>query len=181
MLTYLPTLVILLFGWRIRRYPRRTTLSRMETVRGWGFGWERIRSRTALECIVLLPVLRLQQMWTAWQGNGRWFFQCSVWSIIHVDPNILREFELHGSCYNDTRAIIEVKEQKLKKQKRVLDKLHELYEENMITKQVFLERKAVRSRQVQKLEEELKDMRKVVSRWRELSNYGADIWTVRAV
>lgn len=32
----------------------------------------------------------------------------------------------------------------------------------MITKQVFLERKAVRSRQIQKLEEELKDLRKVV-------------------
>ncbi|MGM1044945.1 MAG: hypothetical protein ACQEXX_02230 [Bacillota bacterium] len=32
----------------------------------------------------------------------------------------------------------------------------------MITKQVFLERKAIRSRQIQKLEEELKDLRKVV-------------------
>ncbi|WP_054402670.1 hypothetical protein [Paenibacillus solani] len=58
--------------------------------------------------------------------------------------------------------IIEVKEQELKKQKRALDKLHESYEEEMITKQVFLERKAVRSRQIQKLEEELKDLRKVV-------------------
>ncbi|MBA9086585.1 hypothetical protein FHR92_003065 [Fontibacillus solani] len=48
----------------------------------------------------------------------------------------------------------------MKKQKRALDKLHESYEEDMITKQVFLERKAVRSRQIQKLEEELKDLRK---------------------
>ncbi|MNO98541.1 hypothetical protein D3C76_902890 [compost metagenome] len=50
----------------------------------------------------------------------------------------------------------------MKKQKRALDKLHESYEEDMITKQVFLERKAVRSRQIQKLEEELKDLREVV-------------------
>ncbi|WP_167348619.1 hypothetical protein [Paenibacillus peoriae] len=32
----------------------------------------------------------------------------------------------------------------------------------MITKQVFLERKVVRSSQIQRLEEELKDLRKVV-------------------
>lgn len=62
----------------------------------------------------------------------------------------------------DTRTIIEAKEQDLKKQKRALDKLHESYEEDMITKQVFLKRRAVRSRQIQKLEEELKDLRKVV-------------------
>lgn len=63
---------------------------------------------------------------------------------------------------NDTQVIIEVKVQELNKQKRALDKLHKSYEEDMITKQVFLERKAVRSRQTQKLEEELKDLRKVV-------------------
>ncbi|REK76413.1 hypothetical protein DX130_05060 [Paenibacillus paeoniae] len=88
------------------------------------------------------------------------FFNTLYNQIIHVDPNILREIELHGSRYNDTQVIIEVKEQELKKQ--ALDKLHESYEENTITKQVFLERKAVRSRQIQKLEEELKDLRKVV-------------------
>ncbi|MDH6428059.1 hypothetical protein BSK62_06415 [Paenibacillus odorifer] len=69
---------------------------------------------------------------------------------------------MHGSRYNDTQVIIEVKAQELKKQKRALDKLHESYEEDMITKQVFLERKVVRSRQIQKLEEELKELRKVV-------------------
>ncbi len=69
---------------------------------------------------------------------------------------------MHGSRYNDTQVIIKVKEQELKKQKRALDKLHESYEEDMLTKQVFLERKAVRARQIQKLEEELKDLRKVV-------------------
>ncbi|WP_155986968.1 hypothetical protein [Paenibacillus durus] len=69
---------------------------------------------------------------------------------------------MHGSRFNDTQVIIEVKEQELKKQKRALDKLHESYEEDMITKQVFLERKAIRSRQIQKLEEELRDIRKVV-------------------
>ncbi|OME64673.1 hypothetical protein BSK65_27100 [Paenibacillus odorifer] len=90
------------------------------------------------------------------------FFNALYDRIIHVDPNILREIEMHGSRYNDTQVIIEVKEQELKKQKRALDKLHESYEEDMITKQVFLERKAVRSRQIQKLEEELKDLRKVV-------------------
>ncbi|MGG3506579.1 hypothetical protein ABES58_13995 [Paenibacillus lautus] len=49
-----------------------------------------------------------------------------------------------------------------KKQKRALDKLYESYEEELIMKQVFLERKAVRSRQIQRFEEELKDLRKVV-------------------
>ncbi|WP_311081792.1 hypothetical protein [Paenibacillus polymyxa] len=43
-----------------------------------------------------------------------------------------------------------------------MDKLYESYEEDMITKQVFLERKAVRSRQIQKQEEELEDLRKVL-------------------
>lgn len=38
--------------------------------------------------------------------------------IIHVDPNILREIEMHGNRYNDTQVITEVKEQELKKQKR---------------------------------------------------------------
>ncbi|MEK4510491.1 hypothetical protein [Paenibacillus sp. FSL K6-2524] len=50
---------------------------------------------------------------------------------------ITLEVNLHGSRYNDTQAIIEVKEQELKKQKRALDRLHESYEEDMITKQVF--------------------------------------------
>ncbi|MEK4040248.1 recombinase family protein [Paenibacillus sp. FSL F4-0122] len=90
------------------------------------------------------------------------FFNALYDRIIHIDPNILREIEMHGSRYNDTQVIIEVKAQDFKKQKRALDKLHESYEEDMITKQVFLERKAVRSRQIQKLEEELKDLRKVV-------------------
>ncbi|MEK3723579.1 hypothetical protein [Paenibacillus sp. FSL H8-0034] len=90
------------------------------------------------------------------------FFSALYDRIIQVDPNILREIELHGNRYTDTQAIIEVKEQELKKQKRALDKLHESYEEDMITKQVFMERKTVRSRQIQKLEEELKDLRKVV-------------------
>lgn len=90
------------------------------------------------------------------------FFNALYDRIIHVDPNILREIELHGSRYNDTQVIIEVNEQELKKQKRALDKLHESYGEDMITKQVFLERKVIRSKQIQKLEEELKDLRKVV-------------------
>ncbi|WP_339294464.1 hypothetical protein MKY82_23335 [Paenibacillus sp. FSL W7-1279] len=89
------------------------------------------------------------------------FFNALYDRIIHVDPNILWEIELHGSRYNDTQTI-EVKEQELKKQKRALDKLHESYEEDMITKLVFLERKAIRSRQIKKLEEELKNLRKVV-------------------
>lgn len=93
----------------------------------------------------------------------------------HVDPDILREIELHGSRYSDTQTIIEVKVQELKKQKRALDKLHESYEEDMITKQVFLERKAIRSRQIQKLEEELKDLKKVVVDESNLSFGGADI------
>lgn len=75
---------------------------------------------------------------------------------------VYAKIEMHGNRYNDAQVIIEVKAQKLKKQKRALDKLHESYEEDMITKQVFLERKAIRSRQIQKLEEELKDLRKVV-------------------
>lgn len=86
------------------------------------------------------------------------FFNALYDRIIHVDPN-MREIELHRTRYNDTKAINQVKEQKLKKKKRALDKLHESYEENMITKQVFLERKAVLSRQIQKLEEEMKDLR----------------------
>jgi len=89
------------------------------------------------------------------------FFNALYYRIIHVGPNILREIELHGSKYNDTQVIIEVKEHELKKQKRAFDKLHESYKEDMITKQVFLERKAVRSRQTQKLEGDLKDLRKV--------------------
>lgn len=40
--------------------------------------------------------------------------------------------------------------------------MHESYEEDVLTKQVFLERKAIWSRQIQKLEEELKDLRKFV-------------------
>lgn len=90
------------------------------------------------------------------------FFIALYDRIIHVDPNILLEIELHGSRYNDTKVIIEFKEQELKNQKQALDKLHESYEEDLVTKQVFLERKFIRSKQIQKLEEELKDLRKVV-------------------
>lgn len=46
------------------------------------------------------------------------FFSALYDRIIQVDPNILREIELHGNRYTDTQAIIEVKEQELKKQKR---------------------------------------------------------------
>jgi hypothetical protein len=58
--------------------------------------------------------------------------------------------------------MIAVKEQGLQKNKLALDKLHESYEEAIITKQLFVERKVVRTRQIQKLEEELQDLRKVV-------------------
>lgn len=67
------------------------------------------------------------------------FFNALYDRIIHIDPNILREIEIHGIRYNDTQVIFEVKAQELKKQKRALDKLHESYEEDMIMKQVFLE------------------------------------------
>jgi site-specific DNA recombinase len=90
------------------------------------------------------------------------FFNVLYERIINVDQNMLQEIELQGRGYNDTKTMISVKEQELQKHKRALDKLHESYEEDMITKQVFLERKVVRSRQVQKLEEELQDLRKVV-------------------
>lgn len=59
------------------------------------------------------------------------FFNALYDWIIHVDPKILREIELHGNRYNNIQTIIEVKEQELKKQKRALDKLHESYEEDM--------------------------------------------------
>jgi site-specific DNA recombinase len=35
------------------------------------------------------------------------FFNALYDRIIHVDPNILREIELHGNRFNDTKAIIE--------------------------------------------------------------------------
>lgn len=82
--------------------------------------------------------------------------------IINIDPNMLQEIELQGRGYNDTKTMIAVKEQELQKHKRALDKLHESFEEDMLTKQVFMERKVVRTRQIQKLEEELQNLRKMV-------------------
>ncbi|WNS44737.1 zinc ribbon domain-containing protein [Paenibacillus sp. MMS20-IR301] len=90
------------------------------------------------------------------------FFDTLYERISNVDPIILQEIEQQGRGYNDTKIMIAVKEQELQKHKRALDKLHESYEEDMIAKQVFLERKIVRTRQIQKLEEELQDLRKVV-------------------
>ncbi|OKP86456.1 hypothetical protein A3842_06605 [Paenibacillus sp. P3E] len=90
------------------------------------------------------------------------FFDALYERIINVDPNILQEIELQGRGYNDTKTMIAVKEQEQQKHKRALDKLHESYEEDIITKQVFMERKVVRTRQIQKLVEELQDLRKVV-------------------
>ncbi|KHL91840.1 hypothetical protein QW71_32600 [Paenibacillus sp. IHB B 3415] len=90
------------------------------------------------------------------------FFDALYERIIKVDPNMLQEIELQGRGYNDTKTMIAVKEQELQKHKRALDKLHESYEEDIITKLVFMERKIVRTRQIQKLDEELKDLRKVV-------------------
>ncbi|MEK8214569.1 hypothetical protein [Paenibacillus sp. FSL L8-0463] len=55
-----------------------------------------------------------------------------------------------------------MKEAELHKESRAFVKLHESYEEDIITKQVFLERKAVRTRQIQHLEKELEDLRKLV-------------------
>lgn len=75
---------------------------------------------------------------------------------------MLQEIELQGRGYNDTKTMIAVKEQELQKHKRALDKLHESYEEDIITKQVFMERKVIRTRQIQKLEGELQDLREVV-------------------
>ncbi|WP_164684980.1 hypothetical protein [Brevibacillus reuszeri] len=91
------------------------------------------------------------------------FYNALFERIIHVDPNILREIELHGNRFNNTKAIIQVKEQELMKHKRAMEKLHESYEEDIIIKQVYVERKEVRSKMIQKLEEELRDLRKVVT------------------
>lgn len=44
-----------------------------------------------------------------------------------------------------------------------MEKLHESFEEDLITKQVYMERKAVRSRQVQKLEEEIRELRNTIT------------------
>ncbi|NOU77986.1 hypothetical protein GC101_03735 [Paenibacillus sp. LMG 31459] len=90
------------------------------------------------------------------------FFDALYERIINVDQNMLQEIELQGRGYNDTKTMISVKEQELQKHKRALDKLHESIEEDIITKQVFMERKVVRTRQIQKLEEELLNLRKVV-------------------
>lgn len=90
------------------------------------------------------------------------FFDALYERIINVDPNILQEIELQGRGYNDTKTMIAVTEQELQKHKRALDKLYESYEEDLIMKQVFMERKVVRTRQIQKLEGELQDLRKVV-------------------
>jgi site-specific DNA recombinase len=38
------------------------------------------------------------------------FYNALFDRIIYVDPNILREVENHGNLFNDTKAIIEVKE-----------------------------------------------------------------------
>ncbi|WP_160297232.1 hypothetical protein [Paenibacillus sp. IHBB 10380] len=48
---------------------------------------------------------------------------------------------MHSHGYNYTKVINKLKEQELQKKKRALDKLHESYEEDIITKQVFMERK----------------------------------------
>lgn len=90
------------------------------------------------------------------------FFDAIYERIINLDPNMLQEIELQGRGYNDTKTMIAVKEQELQKHKRALDKLHESYEEDIITKQLFMERKVVRTRKIQKLEEEVKELRKVV-------------------
>lgn len=50
------------------------------------------------------------------------FYNAVFERIINVNPNILHEIELHSNRFNDTKAIIEVKEQELTKQKRALEK-----------------------------------------------------------
>lgn len=86
--------------------------------------------------------------------------------IIHVDPKILNEIEIHGVRFNDTKTIIEVKERELRKQKRALEKLYESYEEDVITKQEFVERKEIRIKQIHGLEEEIHEVRRTIE------NYG---------
>jgi site-specific DNA recombinase len=88
------------------------------------------------------------------------FFNALYDRIIHINTNILHDIQMHGSRYNDTKAIIQVKEQELIKQKRALEKLHESFEEDIITKQVYVERKGVRAKQIHILEEELRELRR---------------------
>ncbi|MBW4081259.1 hypothetical protein [Paenibacillus sp. S150] len=90
------------------------------------------------------------------------FFNALYDRVIQLDSNIIRDIEMHNNGFVDTKAIIEMKEAELHKESRAFVKLHESYEEDIITKQVFLERKAVRTRQIQQLEEELQNLRKVV-------------------
>ncbi|MFC5405519.1 recombinase family protein [Cohnella soli] len=90
------------------------------------------------------------------------FYNALFERIIHVDPQILKEIEIHGVRFNDTKVIIEVKEQDLNKQKRALEKLYESYEESVITKQEFVERKELRVRQIHGLEEEIHELRRTL-------------------
>jgi site-specific DNA recombinase len=78
--------------------------------------------------------------------------------IIRIDKNVLSELETFGTRIHETKTVIEIKEQELTKQKRALEKIQESYEEDTITKQKYLERKGVRGSQIQKLEEELKNL-----------------------
>lgn len=50
------------------------------------------------------------------------FYEAFWERIVHVDANQLREIELHGNRFNETQALIKVKEQELAKQKRALEK-----------------------------------------------------------
>ncbi|WP_019910326.1 hypothetical protein [Paenibacillus sp. HW567] len=68
------------------------------------------------------------------------FFNTLYEWIINVDSNILQEIELQGHGYNDTKTMIVVKVQELQKHKRALDKLQVSNEEDIIMKQVFMER-----------------------------------------
>jgi site-specific DNA recombinase len=86
------------------------------------------------------------------------FFNALFERIIRIDKNVLSEIELFGTRIQETKVVIEIKEQELAKQKTALEKIQESYEEDTITKQKYLERKGVRTNQIQKLEEELKNL-----------------------
>lgn len=92
-----------------------------------------------------------------------YFFDALYEKIVKVDQQVLESLDSRNQEDESNRALINVKTKELEKQKRALDKIHESYEEQLISKLVYLDRKTVRENHIHGLENEIRELRALLT------------------
>jgi site-specific DNA recombinase len=86
------------------------------------------------------------------------FFNAIYEKVIRLDKNYLLKIEADNKDVEEYKEMLGKKQRELRKHEQAFNKLLEMYEEDTITKNVFMERKEVREKQIAAAKNEIKEL-----------------------